>query len=180
MTETQTRADRAAQAAQDSVMYYSYMDSPIGRLLIAGDAENLKVIGFSSGGKARGADPDWIRRDKLFTGVKEQLAEYFNGERQSFELDLAPAATPFQGRVLAALREIPYGETRSYRDIACVIGNPKAVRAVGGANGSNPIPIVIPCHRVIGSSGSLTGFGGGLETKRFLLDLERRHSGLFA
>ena len=81
--------------------------------------------------------------------------------------------------MLLALREIPYGETRSYGDIAVSIGNPKAVRAVGGANGNNPIPVIIPCHRVVGSNGSLTGFGGGLDTKRFLLDLERSHSGLF-
>lgn len=160
-------------------MFYSYMDSPIGRLLLAGDRDSLKVVGFSSGGKARGADPEWERFDEPFRQVKRQLAEYFEGTRKAFDLPLAPEATPFQARVLAALREIPYGETRSYKDVAVALGNPKAVRAVGGANGSNPIPIVIPCHRVIGSDGTLTGFGGGLDTKRFLLDLERRHSGLF-
>ena len=95
------------------------------------------------------------------------------------EMTLAPRATPFQAQVLAQLQKIPYGETCSYRDIAVAIGNPKAVRAVGGANGANPIPIIIPCHRVIGSNGTLTGFGGGLDSKRFLLDLETRHSGLF-
>ena len=93
---------------------------------------------------------------------------------------LAPDATPFQSGVLEALQAIPYGETRSYLDIAKAVGNPKAVRAVGSANGNNPIPIIIPCHRVIGSNGSLTGFGGGLDTKRYLLDLERSQSGLFA
>ena len=160
-------------------MFYSYMDSPIGRLLLAGDRHHLKVVGFSSGKLARGADPDWERFDEPFRRVKAQLEQYFAGERKHFDLELAPDATPFQASVLAALREIPYGETRSYRDIAEQIGNPKAVRAVGGANGSNPIPIIIPCHRVIGSNGTLTGFGGGLDNKRFLLDLETRHSGLF-
>jgi len=160
-------------------MFYTYMDSPIGRLLLAGDRDSLKRVGFSSGDKARGADPDWERFDEPFRQVRRQLTEYFEGTRKAFDLSLAPDATPFQARVLEALVEIPYGETRSYRDVAVAVGNPKAVRAVGGANGSNPIPIVIPCHRVIGSNGALTGFGGGLDTKRFLLDLERRHSGLF-
>ncbi|MEM8766002.1 MAG: methylated-DNA--[protein]-cysteine S-methyltransferase [Pseudomonadota bacterium] len=161
-------------------MFYSYMDSPIGRLLLAGDKTSLQVLGFSTGGKARGAEAGWERFDEPFRRVKAQLGEYFAGERRVFELDLAPEATPFQADVLTALQGIPYGETRSYLDIANELGKPNAVRAVGGANGANPIPIVIPCHRVIGSNGSLTGFGGGLDTKRFLLDLERRHSGLFS
>ncbi len=161
-------------------MHYSYMDSPVGRLLLAGSRDSLAIIGFSSGAKARGADPDWIRSDEYFRRAKKQLNEYFAGKRQHFELALAPKASPFQSQVLEALQEIPYGETCSYLDIAVAVGNPKAVRAVGGANGNNPLPIVIPCHRVVGSNGSLTGFGGGVDTKRFLLDLERRHSGLFA
>ena len=160
-------------------MFYSYMDSPIGRLLLAGDKHSLKVVGFSSGNKARGADPQWERFDEPFRKAKAQLTEYFAGERKLFDVDLAPDTTPFQSAVLDALLEIPYGETRSYREIAEQIGNPKAVRAVGGANGANPIPIIIPCHRVIGSNGTLTGFGGGLDSKRFLLDLETSHSGLF-
>lgn len=160
-------------------MHYSYMDSPIGRLLLAGNRGELQIIGFSSGAKARGADPEWQRSDEYFDKVKRQLSEYFEGERQVFDLNLAPRASAFQAQVLGELQKIPYGETRSYRDIAVAVGNPKAVRAVGGANGNNPIPIVIPCHRVVGANGSLTGFGGGVETKRFLLDLERSHSGLF-
>jgi methylated-DNA-[protein]-cysteine S-methyltransferase len=155
------------------------MDSPVGRLLLAGQNDALKVIGFSSGGKARGADPEWERFDEPFRPVRKQLEEYFAGERRHFDIPIEPDGTPFQRQVLSALLEIPYGETRTYRDVAVAVGNPKAVRAVGGANGSNPIPIVIPCHRVVGSDGSLTGFGGGLDTKRFLLDLERRYSGLF-
>ncbi len=161
-------------------MIYTYMDSPIGRLLLAAENGSLKHIRFSSGRKARGADPEWERHDEPFRETKLQLRAYFAGQRHQFSLALAPDVTPFQQRVLAALQEIPYGQTRSYREIATAIGNPKAVRAVGGANASNPLPIVIPCHRVIGSGGALTGFGGGLETKRFLLDLERRHSGLFS
>jgi len=160
-------------------MYYSYLDTPIGRLLLAGEDEKLKVIGFPSGNKARDAESGWQHRAESFAEVKRQLSEYFDGARQQFDVALAPDATPFQASVLAALIEIPYGETCSYRDIAHSIGKPKAMRAVGGANGSNPIPIIIPCHRVVGADGSLTGFGGGLETKRYLLDLERSHSGLF-
>lgn len=161
-------------------MHYTYMDSPVGRLLLAGDAAGLRLIGFSMGPMARGAGVDWERTEEPFGVAVRQLAEYFAGERRTFDLPLAPAVTEFQARVLAALQTIPYGETRSYRDIAIAIGNPRAVRAVGGANAANPLPIVIPCHRVIGSGGGLTGFGGGMETKRYLLDLERSRSGLFA
>ena len=161
-------------------MYYTYHDSPLGSLLLAGSDTALEVISFPEGHKARRAEPDWIRDADRFQNVREQLDQYFAGERTQFDLDLAPSATRFQRKVLDALLEIPYGETRSYLDIARQIGNPKAVRAVGGANGSNPIPIVIPCHRVVGSNGSLTGFGGGIEAKRFLLALEGSHSGLFA
>jgi methylated-DNA-[protein]-cysteine S-methyltransferase len=161
-------------------MIYSYMDSPVGRLLLAGTGMELTLIGFSTGRKARGAHPDWRRDDEPFHEVKHQLSEYFAGTRRQFDLPLAVDASAFQTRVLEALRAIPYGETRSYKDIAAAIGNPRAVRAVGGANGNNPLPLVIPCHRVIGSGGALTGFGGGMEAKRFLLDLETRYSGLFA
>ena len=161
-------------------MLYTFVASPLGELLLAGDGNQLNVIGFSEGSQARGADPNWERYDAPFATVKRQLDEYFAGKRREFELDLAPAGTPFQLSVLDELRKIPYGETCTYRDIATAIGNPKAVRAVGGANGSNPIPVVIPCHRVIGSDGSLTGFGGGLPNKRFLLNLELSRSGLFA
>ena len=104
--------------------------------------------------------------------MREQLDGYFAGRRQRFDLPLAPSGTAFQRKVLAALQAIPYGETRSYKEVAAAIGKPRAVRAVGAANGRNPIPIIIPCHRVIGSDGSLTGFGGGLAAKRALLALE--------
>ena len=147
-------------------MYYTYATSPIGQLLLAGSADALQVIGFPHGDKARRADIGWERYDEPFKKTARQLNEYFAGERREFELELAPEGTKFQVEVLAALRGIPYGETRTYRDIAVAVGRPKAVRAVGNANGRNPLPIVIPCHRVIGSDGSLTGFGGGIEAKR--------------
>ena len=161
-------------------MYYSHFDSPIGPLLLNGSRDQLEGLYFSTGKKARGADESWERADEPFLRVKKQLKEYFAGERKSFDLELAPQGTDFQLSVLAALQDIPYGETCSYADIAQRIGNAKAVRAVGSANGNNPIALIIPCHRVIGSNGSLTGFGGGLDTKRYLLDLELSHSGLWA
>lgn len=161
-------------------MYYTYAASPIGQLLLAGSADALQVIGFPHGDKARRADIGWERYDEPFKKTARQLNEYFAGDRQEFELDLAPEGTKFQVEVLEALRGIPYGETRTYRDIAVAVGRPKAVRAVGNANGRNPLPIVIPCHRVIGSDGSLTGFGGGIEAKRYLLDLEQQHCVPFA
>lgn len=160
-------------------LIYSYLDSPIGPLLLAGTRRALKIVGFSSGHKARGASPAWDRYDEPFRRVKRELTEYFAGERKRFDVAIEPQGTPFQRQVWAALVEIPYGETRSYREVAEAIGNPKAVRAVGAANGANPLPIIVPCHRVIGSDGGLTGFGGGLDTKRYLLDLELSHSGLF-
>lgn len=161
-------------------MFYSYVESPIGPLLLSGGRDELQGLYFSTGSKARGADEAWERSDEPFRRVKKQLKEYFAGERKVFDLALTPTGTDFQLSVLDALQEIPYGETCSYLDIAQRIGNAKAVRAVGSANGNNPIALIIPCHRVIGSNGSLTGFGGGLETKRFLLDLESSHSGLWA
>jgi methylated-DNA-[protein]-cysteine S-methyltransferase len=153
-------------------MLYRHVDSPIGQLLLAGDADGLKIIGFPDGKGNVAVDPAWEYRVNCFADVVSQLAEYFHGRRRYFDLKLAPSGTAFQLAVLAALQTIPAGETRSYLDIAKQIGRPKAVRAVGAANGRNPLPIVIPCHRVIGADGSLTGFGGGLEAKRFLLELE--------
>src|SRR6185295_10503338 len=121
------------------------------------------------------AGPD----DNLFEDVVAQLNEYFAGTRRQFELPLAPAGTPFQQRVWAALLDIPYGQTISYGELASRIGQKSASRAVGLANGSNPLPIVIPCHRVIGANGKLTGYGGGLPIKERLLALERGDRGLF-
>ena len=156
-------------------MFYSFTASPLGELLLAGCETNLRVIRFPDAtGTAAEPDPDWKRRDDVFGAAKAQLAEYFAGERRSFSLPLAPKATPFQALVLQALQAIPYGETRSYGDVARSLGRPRAVRAVGGANARNPLPIVIPCHRVVGADGRLTGFGGGLPAKRYLLGLEQQ------
>lgn len=159
-------------------MYYCYLETPIGDLLLAGDEEALALVGFPQGSMRHDPEPDWIYNEKPFVEARKQLAEYFAGDRKSFELPLKLTGTEFQVRVLEELQRIPYGETKSYRDIAERIGRPKAVRAVGAANGRNPIPIIIPCHRVIGSHGELTGFGGGLDTKEALLRLEAENSAL--
>lgn len=158
-------------------MYYCYFDTPIGELLLAGDDAALAMIGFPEGKMRREPEPDWIYNEKPFGEAIRQLAEYFAGERQEFDLPLRLNGTEFQLLVLEELRRIPYGQTTSYGDIAARIGRPRAVRAVGAANGRNPIPIVVPCHRVIGAGGDLTGFGGGLDTKEALLRLESEHAG---
>ena len=152
--------------------YYHYYDSPIGKLLLAGDSSALSLLGFPGGSMARRHEQGWVEDKAQFKKVIKQLDEYFAGKRRVFDLDLAPEGTEFQQSVRQALTEIPYGETWSYGQLAQHIGKPKASRAVGAANGINPIPVIIPCHRVIGSNGKLTGFGGGLETKSFLLNLE--------
>jgi methylated-DNA-[protein]-cysteine S-methyltransferase len=159
---------------------YGFLDSPVGRLLLARDTAGVRLIHFNGPVKAgpyvrnrtRPA-AGWERHDRAFADVTAQLTEYFEGRRRLFELPLAPEGTPFQLRVWNALLEIPYGETTSYGELAARIGDRSASRAVGLANGSNPLPIVIPCHRVIGSNGKLTGYGGGLAVKQQLLVLER-------
>ncbi len=153
-------------------MYYTYHPSPIGPLLLAGDASALQLISFPSGSRKIEPAPDWQADPSLFTAVIEQLDAYFAGELMQFDLSLTPIGTAFQREVWAALQTIPYGSTWSYGQLAKAIGRPKASRAVGAANGANPLSIVIPCHRVIGANGDLTGFGGGLPTKRWLLGLE--------
>lgn len=158
-------------------MYYCYFDTPIGELLLAGDQDALVMIGFPEGKMRREPEPDWIYNEKPFAEAIRQLSEYFDGERQEFDLPLRLSGTEFQLLVLEELRRIPYGQTTSYGDIAARIGRPRAVRAVGAANGRNPLPIVVPCHRVIGAGGDLTGFGGGLGTKEALLRLESEHAG---
>lgn len=160
-------------------MHYSYVESPIGDLLVAGDDGVLKLVSFPRGSMAREPDEGWERNDSEFDEVRRELGEYFEGKRESFDVPLEADGTDFQRDVLGALQQIPYGETRTYGEIAEHLGKPKASRAVGAANGRNPIPILIPCHRVIGSDGSLTGFGGGIDTKEFLLSLERRQKVLF-
>lgn len=156
-------------------MNYCYVDSPIGKLLIAGDNETIRQINFAKNGKPTKPQPDWQETSRgPVARAARQLREYFAGKRTDFDLPLAPEGTEFQRSVWRRLQEIPYGETISYGELARRVGNPKASRAVGAANGQNPIPIVIPCHRVIGANGKLTGFGGGLPTKEALLALEAK------
>jgi methylated-DNA-[protein]-cysteine S-methyltransferase len=154
---------------------YTFMDSPIGRLLLAGDGRALSHLGFPSGKGAITPRPEWRHDDEIFGDVKGQLQAYFDGTRREFDLPLDPQGTSFQRMVWRELTRIPFGATISYGELARRIDNSAASRAVGAANGSNPIPIIIPCHRVIGANGSLTGFGGGIETKKWLLALERVH-----
>jgi methylated-DNA-[protein]-cysteine S-methyltransferase len=151
---------------------FTHVETPLGRILVARNSSGLSAIHFEKNGRPVEPRDEWTRDDHGFADVREQFRAYFARELQSFELKLAPRGTPFQLDVWNALRTIRYGETRSYAQLAHMIGREKAVRAVGAANGANPLPIVIPCHRVIGSNGSLTGFGGGMAAKRFLLDLE--------
>ncbi|MGA3187512.1 MAG: methylated-DNA--[protein]-cysteine S-methyltransferase [Bryobacteraceae bacterium] len=162
-------------------MNYTYLDTPIGTLLIAGDDQAVRRIEFPKNGSARTADPDWTESSRGPVGqAVKQLREYFAGKRADFDLPLAPDGTEFQRTVWRNLQDIPYGETISYGELAKRVGNPKASRAVGAANGQNPIPIVIPCHRVIGANGKLTGFGGGLPTKEALLALETKQLNLIS
>jgi methylated-DNA-[protein]-cysteine S-methyltransferase len=152
---------------------HTVTDSPVGPLTLV--AVDGKLVGcYMDAQRHRPADAIFGDPDpEPFAAAVEQLGEYFAGERQDFDLPLAFGGTAFQQRVWAALQEIPYGETESYGELAARIGSPGASRAVGLANGRNPIGIIVPCHRVIGASGSLTGYGGGIERKRQLLDMER-------
>jgi methylated-DNA-[protein]-cysteine S-methyltransferase len=155
---------------------YQWIESPIGKLLLAADDAGLSRVGFAEAQP----NPAWTLGGEALREAAAQLGAYFAGDLQRFELKLNPAGTPFQLRVWEALRDIPYGETISYGELARRIGNPSASRAVGLANGANPIAVVVPCHRVIGSNGKLTGYGGGLDRKRRLLDLECAHAARYA
>ncbi len=154
------------------MMRYDVIESPIGPLTVAADEAGLRRVHFPERGKAHAAEAGWVPDKAAFATLARELAEYFAGRRRSFSVTLAPEGTEFQLATWRALREIPYGTTISYAELAQRIGRPSASRAVGAANGANPLPIVVPCHRVIGADGSLTGFGGGLPTKRALLELE--------
>ena len=144
------------------------LETPIGRLLLCADADALTEIRFDAGEARTDASP-------VLEQAERELREYFAGVRKAFSVPISPKGTPFQRRVWDALRGIPYGETVSYGEVARRIGSPRACRAVGMANHRNPIPIVIPCHRVIGADGGMTGYGGGLEIKKILLELEGIH-----
>jgi methylated-DNA-[protein]-cysteine S-methyltransferase len=155
-------------------IWYAHYKSPFGAMLLASDEIGLRAINFAEGRRPVRPRSDWLEDRAPFTETIRQLDGYFEGKLKTFTLPLSLEGSEFQLGVWKALIAIPYGETISYGQLACRVGKPKAARAVGLANGSNPIPIIVPCHRVIGSDGSLTGYGGGLPIKKALLSLEGR------
>ncbi|HEY4128006.1 MAG TPA: methylated-DNA--[protein]-cysteine S-methyltransferase [Gammaproteobacteria bacterium] len=158
---------------QTAGLFHHTMDTPIGGLLLVGDEDALHGVYFQDGKRGpHKPDKSWEASEKAFREVKRQLKAYFAGKLTEFDLPLSPQGTEFQLQVWKTLRTIPYGKTWSYGQLAKRIKRPDAQRAVGAANGQNPIPVIVPCHRVIGADGSLTGFGGGLPIKQKLLALE--------
>lgn len=153
---------------------YSIMESPFGRILIAGRGRGVSLVSFLDGARPAAVGATWAWSGEHFRDVEDQLAAYFRGERTTFDVELDLQGTDFQRRVWRALTRVPYGRTASYAQIAAAVGRPAAVRAVGAANGANPVPIFVPCHRIIGSDGRLTGYRGGVEIKARLLELESR------
>ncbi|MGH8242936.1 MAG: methylated-DNA--[protein]-cysteine S-methyltransferase [Steroidobacteraceae bacterium] len=153
-------------------MHWLELDSPIGRLLLVGDDARLRAIHFQAGPHPARPSAAWIRSTTPFTTVVTQLQQYFAGSRREFDLPFLAEGTPFQCAIWQAILHIPYGTTIAYSELARRVGRPGASRAAGAANGANPLPIVVPCHRVIGADGTLTGFGGGLDIKIRLLALE--------
>ena len=154
-------------------MWFNAFNTPIGQLTIAADDSGLRFVLFENNKYDVPGRQDWRRDAGATQLVREQFLQYFADERQIFNLPLNPSGTEFQKKTWATLAQIPFGQTWSYSELAAKIALPKAVRAVGAANGRNPLPIILPCHRVIGANGSLTGFGGGLPTKKWLLEHER-------
>lgn len=152
---------------------YATFESPIGELLLTGTDGELQELLLAGDARCDARKRELIEDRSAFAATIAQLTEYFDGRRTGFELDLAPAGTDFQRAVWSALSEIPFGETRSYGQIAAAVGRPKAARAVGMANNRNPISVIVPCHRVVGASGAMVGYGGGIERKVWLLDHER-------
>ncbi len=154
--------------------YYQLHDSPTGELLLISNGEALTALHMTAGKYVPAMNTDWVHDERLpvLTQTKCELDAYFLGKLRAFTMPLAPRGTDFQKRAWIALTKIPYGETRSYGQQAHIAGQPSAVRAIGAANGKNPIGIIVPCHRVIGANGSLTGYAGGLHNKEFLLKLE--------
>lgn len=165
----------AKKRKPSGALQYCVMNSPIGKLLLAGNQKGLSLVCFQDGAHPMTPDPSWTYDEKPFKKSTSQLKAYFAGRRKTFTVGLNPEGTSFQLRVWKRLQAIPYGRTVSYGEIAKAIRKPQASRAVGAANGQNPLSIVIPCHRVIGSTGRLVGYGGGLDIKETLLSLERRH-----
>ena len=159
---------------------YDTAESPLGTLLLTSDGETLTGVFMEEHRHGPTIGADWTRDAGPFSAVREQLGAYFAGDLQTFDLAIRATGTPFQEAVWAALADIPYGTTESYGGLALRLGDPKAVRAVGAANGRNPLSVVVPCHRVVAADGALTGYGGGVENKRRLLALESRQHALFA
>lgn len=155
-------------------VYYTEIESPIGPLFLTMERDYLTNVCMNLQKRPVKVEPEWTRSERRFQAIAKQFAEYFRGKRRTFDVPLGLAGTDFQRSVWNELQKIPYGTTTTYGEIAKRIGNPKAVRAVGLANGQNPIPIIVACHRVIGANGKLTGFGGGLENKAILLQLEQQ------
>ena len=155
--------------------FYTTMDSPLGQILLVGNEAGLAELEFQDGVKPTEIQADWEQNGAIFAETVAQLQAYFAGERREFALQLAPRGTAFQKDVWQALQAIPYGETVSYGELAQRIGRPKAARAVGAANGANPLALIVPCHRVIGSNGRLTGYRGGVAIKEALLAHEQGH-----
>jgi methylated-DNA-[protein]-cysteine S-methyltransferase len=167
---------RALTSTRGEETSYDFFDSPIGPLVIASERNALTFLLLPKQGKPAHVAPGWRRAPERLREARAQLAAYFSGKLLTFDLPLAPEGTAFQRSVWNQLLQIPYGDTASYIDLARRLGNPNAMRAVGAANGANPIAIIVPCHRVIGHDGKLVGFGGGLPAKRWLLDHERHHA----
>lgn len=161
------------------VVFYHLLPSPLGNLLLVSDGDALTGLYMTDHKNGPMPESGWQRSEAMFNIICEQLKTYFAGERQAFDVPLDPQGTDFQKKVWQELTRIPFGETISYGALARRIGRPTASRAVGHANGQNPISILIPCHRVIGATGTLTGYGGGIDRKRWLLDHEARMSGEF-
>ena len=167
----------AKRTSNEATVYYWVAISPVGRLLLVGGAKGLLALQFQDGAHPLDIQPSWKKAREPFRAVLEQLREYFGGSRKRFQIALKLQGTPFQRQVWQALQRIPYGRTVSYGEVAQQMGSPQASRAVGAANGQNPVSIIVPCHRVIGANGKLVGYGGGLPIKAALLALEQRETG---
>ncbi len=173
-------AQRSVDTKEAAKHYHAMMDSPLGKLVLESDGDSILSIHITAVDEPvmdSLPDADDLHIPPCLESCKIQLREYFEGVRDSFDLPLSPAGTPFQKKVWNALLQIPFGQTISYLELAKRLGDPKVIRAAGSANGKNPIAIVIPCHRVIGSNGDLVGYAGGLENKKWLLDLEQKCTG---
>lgn len=159
-------------------MYYTRYESKIAPIILVGDEDGLSFLYFdiADAKNSFGIEKEWKYKDEFFDKVKKELDEYFRGSRKEFTVKLNPEGTSYQKKIWEHLREIPYGQTCSYRDIAEKADNPKASRAVGNANGKNPIPLIVPCHRVVGANGKLTGFAFGVDLKKQLIEFERSNS----